>query len=61
VVADQNLPWISVCDGLGAGSTGVISYNVSKVPAIFVIAKDGNVVARDVFGSRLESLVSGLL
>jgi peroxiredoxin len=60
-VADQNLPWISVCDGMGSSSIGVISYNVSKVPSIFVIAKDGNVVARDLFGSKLESVVSGLL
>ncbi|MPN46095.1 hypothetical protein SDC9_193675 [bioreactor metagenome] len=60
-VEDQKLPWVSVCDGLGSGSSGVISYNISKVPAIFVIAKDGNIVARDVFGARLESVVSGLL
>ena len=60
-VADQNLPWISVCDGMGSSSIGVISYNVSKVPSIFVIAKDGNVVARDLFGPKLESVVSGLL
>ncbi|MCK9628842.1 MAG: AhpC/TSA family protein [Bacteroidales bacterium] len=60
-VADQNLPWISVCDGLGSRSNGVITYNISRVPAIFVIAKDGNIIARDVFGQKLESVVSGLL
>lgn len=60
-VADQNLPWISVCDGLGSRSIGVVSYNVSKVPAIFVIAKDGNIIARDVFGAKLDNVVSGLL
>jgi len=60
-VTDQQLPWISVCDGKGPNSSGVVSYNVNKVPSIFLISKDGSIVAKDIFGEELEQKVSSLL
>lgn len=60
VVKDQMLPWVSVCDGLGVNSTAVKTYNITKVPALFVIDRNGNIVARDVYNSELERIVSGL-
>lgn len=40
VVKAQNLPWINVNDGLGAYSPAVALYNVTEVPATFIIADD---------------------
>lgn len=37
VVRNQNLPWVNVCDGLGANSRVLGLYNVSTVPATFFI------------------------
>lgn len=37
-VKDQNLEWINVCDGLGAASPSAVSYNVTKLPASFVLS-----------------------
>ena len=37
-VKNQKLPWINVCDGLGAASPAVRSYALSSLPATFVIA-----------------------
>ena len=46
-VAEQGLPWISVCDGYGTKSTSVAVYAVTQVPTFFLIDKDGTVVGRD--------------
>lgn len=53
-VQDQRLPWISVCDFRGAHSPVLGLYNVRKVPANFLIDREGTVVARDLYGVALE-------
>ena len=60
-VADQQLPWINVCDGLGSSSPAVITYNVQKAPTLYVIDKSGSIAAKDVYDSKLESLISSLV
>lgn len=37
-VKNQNLPWINVCDGLGANTRAVSLYNVNKIPVTYFIA-----------------------
>ncbi len=41
VVKEQGLEWINVCDGLGTASPVVSSYNLSSVPASFLLV-DGS-------------------
>lgn len=41
VVKEQNLPWTNVCDSRGVTSNFVALYNVSKLPAAYVIGADG--------------------
>ena len=41
VVKEQNLPWTNVCDSRGVASTYVALYNISKLPAAYVIGADG--------------------
>lgn len=48
-VRSQNLPWISVNDGLGVDSPAVATYNVDHIPTMFVIGKDGEILGTDVF------------
>jgi len=43
VVKDQKLEWINVCDGLGTASPAVGTYNVGKLPLLYVI-NDGKLV-----------------
>ncbi len=43
VVKQQNLPWTNVCDGLGASSPYVATYNLAALPAVYIIA-DGQLV-----------------
>lgn len=57
-IKSQNLPWISVNDGLGIDSPSVTAYNIAKVPSMFVINRDGDIVDSDVFDTdRLEQVI----
>ncbi len=39
----QNLPWINVCDGLGGNSSYAITYGLTTLPSMFIIA-DGELI-----------------
>lgn len=57
-VKEQNLPWISVCDGYGSASPAVSTYNVATVPSLFVFSKSGDIVAKNVFTkAKLEDAI----
>ncbi len=45
-VREQSLPWISVCDGLGAASSAVATYNISQIPTYFIIGSDAEIKTR---------------
>ena len=60
-VKDQELPWINVCDAQGADSPYVMLYNVSSLPAMFIL-KDGDLVdGRPVDEKSLRRLLDQLL
>ncbi len=59
-VQNQKLPWISVCDFDGTQSIAVLHYNIQKIPANIIIDKNGNVVGRDIFGSKLRAKIAEL-
>lgn len=61
-VKAQKLPWISVNDGLGASSPARAAYNIGRLPAIFIIDRKGDIVARDIFSeAELEAAVKRCL
>ena len=61
VVKQQNLPWINVCDGLGASSPYVVTYNIPALPATYIIA-DGELVDGQVVDEKsLRKLLDKLL
>ncbi len=39
IVKSQNLPWINVCDGLGGNSPYVMTYNLTALPAVYIISE----------------------
>lgn len=47
-VQSQNLPWVSVCDLKGMAGIAPRIYNVSQVPANYLIDRSGEIVARNV-------------
>lgn len=57
-VKSQELPWVSVNDGLGTSSPAVASYNLSGIPAMFVIDRNGDLAERDIYdGAQLEAKI----
>ena len=61
IVKEQNLDWINVCDGLGEASPVVVSYNLSVLPATFILS--GGTLQKDRISddSSLRAAVSRLL
>lgn len=61
-VKEQELPWISVCDPAAGASVGALLYNVTQLPAMYVISRDGSIRSKDVFDMRrLEMEIGRLL
>ena len=59
-VAEQGLPWISVCDGYGTASSVVSLYAISKLPTHFLIDKNGELLGRDYSVEELTTQVAKL-
>ena len=59
-VQEQQLPWISVSDLRGQASPALGFYNVQKLPTNFLIDKEGNIVARDIYGKALTAKLDEL-
>ena len=45
----NRFPWINVCDSKGAS---LVSYNVTKFPAMFIFNKDGEIVGKDIYDNK---------
>jgi peroxiredoxin len=60
-VQEQKLPWITVCDFRGEATAPIRSYNISSLPANFVIDRNGNIAGKNIFGDALERKVKELL
>ena len=61
VVKKQNLPWINVCDALGADSPYVMLYNIASLPSAYIIC-DGELVDGQIVDEKsLRKLIDKLL
>jgi peroxiredoxin len=57
-VQEQHLPWVSVCDFRGGASPMLMSYNVRSVPSNFLIDRNGDIVAKNLYGEELEKMLA---
>jgi peroxiredoxin len=53
VVAEHQLPWISVSCPASQNCKAAQDYVVNKVPASYLIARDGTIVGKDLLGNEL--------
>ncbi len=60
-VQNQKLPWISVCDFKGAGSLAVQLFGVESIPQNFLIDRNGDIVAINVYGDDLKKELARLM
>ena len=57
-VRSQKLPWISVNDGKGVNSPSIVAYNLEQIPTMFVIGRNGDIIAKDVYDvASLEPII----
>ncbi|MBR6249922.1 MAG: AhpC/TSA family protein [Bacteroidales bacterium] len=57
----DNITWVNTCDLRGQYSPAVSTYNVSTYPANFILAKDGELIGKDLFGTRLDAKIKDLI
>ena len=60
-VQEQELPWTSVHDRRGENSPSLGIYNITRLPSTYLFDAEGNIVARDIYGTELEKQLSKLL
>ena len=61
VVKEQKLPWVSVCDSRGAQSPYVLYYNLSALPAVYIISDGALVDGQAIDEKSLRKLLDDLL
>ena len=60
-VQEQKLPWISVSDLLGEASPTLGAYNITNLPANFLIDRKGNIVGKNLMGDKLDAEIKKLI
>lgn len=56
-----DIPWLNVTDGLAFDSPTANLFRINAIPASFLLAADGAVIARDLRGENLELRLAELL
>ena len=59
--AAVNLPWITVYDPAGLSSQNLLKYNVTSLPCLFIIGRDGTLSERVTDIDNLESAITRYL
>lgn len=53
--------WVNVCDFNGPQGWAAAVYNVTAIPANYIIAPDGELIGKDLFGKRLDNKLNEIL
>lgn len=57
----NEFPWINVCELSFPESRAALIYNVSQLPTTFLINREGDIVAKNLFGRSLETWLDNLI
>jgi peroxiredoxin len=60
-VAKDGMPWTQVSDLKGFKSKAAVDYGINAIPANFLIAPDGKIIARNLRGDDLEKKLAQVL
>lgn len=53
--------WVNVCDFNGVQSFAAVAYNVSRIPSNYILDPDGQLIGKDLFGTRLDNKLAEIL
>lgn len=57
----QGMDWVEVCDLKGGASPAAIIYNVQSVPSNYILDEQGNLIGKDLYGTRLDNKLNEVL
>ncbi|MFZ5940753.1 MAG: thioredoxin-like domain-containing protein [Bacteroidota bacterium] len=57
----EQYPWINVCELSYPDSYAKMIYNVQQLPTSFLIDREGNIIARNLYGKELEKWLDNIL
>lgn len=60
-IVESRLPWIAVNDFAGLNSRALSAFAVKKIPTRILINRQGDIVGRDLYDTKLENAVEGLI
>ncbi|MBL8880838.1 MAG: redoxin family protein [Phycisphaerales bacterium] len=60
-VEREHMSWLHICDGKGWGAELAKRFGVNAIPQMYVLGRDGKVVARDVRGEALGKAIEEAL
>lgn len=60
-IEQDGIDWISVSDLQSIDSYYARIYNITGIPANFLISRDGDIIGKDLFGARLEEKLAEVL
>jgi len=61
VLRFEQYPWINVSELSYPDSYAVMVYNVQQLPSSFLLDREGNILARDLYGKELEKWLDNIL
>lgn len=60
-ILTTRLPWITVNDLNGVDGVAVSTFNIEKIPTRFLLNRQGEIVARDLYDDKLEEAIKKTL
>lgn len=60
-VERENMNWLHICDGKGWGAALAKQFGVNSIPQMYVLGRDGKVVAKGVRGEQLAKAIEDAL
>lgn len=59
--ASKDSQWVDVCDLKGPASPAAATYNVAQIPSNYILAPDGKLIGKNLFGTRLDNKLAEIL
>lgn len=60
-LVQEELPWISVSELTHTSSFAARTYNIQRIPANYLLDREGNIIGKDLFGHLLEEKLREVL
>jgi hypothetical protein len=60
-IESAGLPWINVCELNPKGSRDALTYNITQVPANYLIDRNYTIIGKNLYGDALKKMLQEVL